>query len=150
MNFHIYLKCPRCFVFDYSRYISLLVYTVIQSICSLHLQPEFRLGEGGACVELRGEREESILSLFVFQVVLASILPYYLEYVKNENSGASEKKKECRDELTALSSLHCSVQVLLKSCNSLRRQYLHKLFPLFSACYYKAIEYINQNNKFCL
>jgi hypothetical protein len=56
----------------------------------------------------------------MFQVILSSILPFYLEYVKN-NDGPSDKKKESKDELATLQSLHCSVQVLLKSCNSLRR-----------------------------
>ena len=58
--------------------------------------------------------------LMFYQVVLSSILPFYLEYIKN-NDGVCDKKKESKDELTALQSLHCSVQVLLKSCNSLRR-----------------------------
>lgn len=60
------------------------------------------------------------LLLYSSQIVLSAVLPFYLEYVRNLE-GFDEKKRESRDELTTLQSLHCSVQVLLKSCNTLRR-----------------------------
>ncbi|CAB4005474.1 Hypothetical predicted protein, partial [Paramuricea clavata] len=85
------------------------------------------------CVTVVAFSPESIRATQML-VVLSSILPFYLDYVKN-NDGLGEKK----DELATLQSLHCSVQVLLKSCNSLRRPFL-KMKGLSSAAKRRARE----------
>ena len=55
-----------------------------------------------------------------FQVVLSAILPHYLAYLKTE-SGSSDNEDKLKAELTALSSLVTSVNVLVKSSEVLTR-----------------------------
>ena len=55
-----------------------------------------------------------------FQVVLSAILPHYLAYLKTESSSSDDEDK-LKAELTALSSLVTSVNVLVKSSEVLTR-----------------------------
>ena len=53
-------------------------------------------------------------------MVLSAILPHYLEYLKTESS-SSDNEDKLKVELTALSSLITSINVLVKSSEVLTR-----------------------------
>lgn len=65
-----------------------------------------------------------------YQVVLSAILPHYLEYLKTESS-SSDNEDKLKLELTALSSLVTSINVLVKSSEVLTRLVLTKLLSYF-------------------
>lgn len=57
---------------------------------------------------------------FYFQVVLSAILPHYLEYLRTDGSSLDYEEK-LKGELTGLSSLVTSINVLIKSSEVLTR-----------------------------